>query len=314
MLLGEKAVLSTEQQNAFMRSGTFHIFSISGLHVGVIALALQSLLRLVRVPRRPAVVVGLCCCCGSTCRSPGAELAGRTLVRRDRLSARRAGFSGCREDGSGGARGGRPGHATVRSPAAFQHGLPDVLRRRGRAGGDGRAAGGEMARRLAALCPPAEAQLAPVSPRPQLESGRWLLGLQRGVLVIARFRLSGIVIFHVFFRVPWSRTSSLFPVSSLALIAGFLSLLTGLAGLLSLSVLFNFIAALIILHHGLARAARHRPAGFLLQRPVHPQLDGAGGAGPMTAVMLAGLAGGWARRYGGYWPPALLLPSFWPFP
>ena len=59
MLLGEKAVLSTEQQNAFMRSGTFHIFSISGLHVGVIALALQSLLRLVRVPRRPAVALSL---------------------------------------------------------------------------------------------------------------------------------------------------------------------------------------------------------------------------------------------------------------
>ena len=27
----------------------------------------------------------------------------------------------------------------------------------------------------------------------------------------------------------------------------------------------------------------------------------------MTAVMLAGLAGGWARRYGGYWPPALVF-------
>lgn len=59
MLLGEKAVLSTEQQNAFMRSGVFHIFSISGLHVGVIALAIQSALQLLRIPRRAAVVVGL---------------------------------------------------------------------------------------------------------------------------------------------------------------------------------------------------------------------------------------------------------------
>lgn len=59
MLLGEKAVLSAEQQNAFMRSGTFHIFSISGLHVGVIALAIQSMLALARVPKRAAVVVGL---------------------------------------------------------------------------------------------------------------------------------------------------------------------------------------------------------------------------------------------------------------
>lgn len=59
MLLGEKAVLSAEQQSAFMRSGVFHIFSISGLHVGVIALAIQSALQLLRVPRRPAVIAGL---------------------------------------------------------------------------------------------------------------------------------------------------------------------------------------------------------------------------------------------------------------
>lgn len=59
MLLGEKAVLSAEQQSAFMRSGVFHIFSISGLHVGVIAMAIQSALQLLRVPRRAAIVAGL---------------------------------------------------------------------------------------------------------------------------------------------------------------------------------------------------------------------------------------------------------------
>lgn len=59
MLLGEKAVLSSEQQSAFMRSGVFHIFSISGLHVGVIAMAIQSALQLLRVPRRAAIVGGL---------------------------------------------------------------------------------------------------------------------------------------------------------------------------------------------------------------------------------------------------------------
>lgn len=59
MLLGEKAVLSSEQQGAFMRSGVFHIFSISGLHVGVIALAILSVLALLRVPKRVASVTGL---------------------------------------------------------------------------------------------------------------------------------------------------------------------------------------------------------------------------------------------------------------
>lgn len=59
MLLGEKAVLSADQQHAFMQTGTFHIFSISGLHVGVIATAILALLQLVRLSRRTATLVGL---------------------------------------------------------------------------------------------------------------------------------------------------------------------------------------------------------------------------------------------------------------
>jgi len=59
MLLGERAALSAEQQNAFMRSGTFHIFSISGLHVGVIATAILAVLQLLRLSRRVAHVSGL---------------------------------------------------------------------------------------------------------------------------------------------------------------------------------------------------------------------------------------------------------------
>lgn len=59
MLLGEKARLAPEQESAFMRTGVFHIFSVSGLHVGVIALAILSGLKLLRVPPRAARVIGL---------------------------------------------------------------------------------------------------------------------------------------------------------------------------------------------------------------------------------------------------------------
>lgn len=59
MLLGEKALLSHEQESAFMRSGVFHIFSISGLHVGVIAGAILSGLKLLRMPGRGARLAGL---------------------------------------------------------------------------------------------------------------------------------------------------------------------------------------------------------------------------------------------------------------
>ena len=59
MLLGEKAVLSAEQQEMFTHSGTFHIFVIAGLHIGVIAFALEGVLLLLRVPHRAALVLGL---------------------------------------------------------------------------------------------------------------------------------------------------------------------------------------------------------------------------------------------------------------
>ncbi|QYM78286.1 ComEC/Rec2 family competence protein [Horticoccus luteus] len=51
MMLGEKQELSDEQDALFMQSGTMHLFAISGLHIGVIALSLQLLLGLLRLPR-----------------------------------------------------------------------------------------------------------------------------------------------------------------------------------------------------------------------------------------------------------------------
>lgn len=51
MMLGRKHELSEEQDTLFMASGTMHLFAISGLHIGVIALALHALLSLLRLPR-----------------------------------------------------------------------------------------------------------------------------------------------------------------------------------------------------------------------------------------------------------------------
>jgi competence protein ComEC len=51
MTLGWKTALSGEINEPFMRSGTMHIFAISGLHIALIAGILVSLLRVARVPR-----------------------------------------------------------------------------------------------------------------------------------------------------------------------------------------------------------------------------------------------------------------------
>lgn len=51
MTLGWKAALTGEVAEPFMRSGTMHIFAISGLHIALIAGILVALLRVLQVPR-----------------------------------------------------------------------------------------------------------------------------------------------------------------------------------------------------------------------------------------------------------------------
>ena len=51
LTLGWKTALTGEINEPFMRSGTMHIFAISGLHIALIAAILVALLRVVRVPR-----------------------------------------------------------------------------------------------------------------------------------------------------------------------------------------------------------------------------------------------------------------------
>ncbi|HNT14707.1 MAG TPA: ComEC/Rec2 family competence protein [Verrucomicrobiota bacterium] len=52
MTLGWKTALTGEVSEPFMKSGTMHIFAISGLHIALIAGILVSLLRVARLPRR----------------------------------------------------------------------------------------------------------------------------------------------------------------------------------------------------------------------------------------------------------------------
>lgn len=58
MLLGERHLLTAEAETLFLRSGTMHLFAISGLHIGIIAVAINSALRLVRIPRVTAFAIG----------------------------------------------------------------------------------------------------------------------------------------------------------------------------------------------------------------------------------------------------------------
>ena len=55
MLLGERSFLSDERIRLYRETGTYHLFAVSGLHVGSFALCLFGILALARLPRAFAV-------------------------------------------------------------------------------------------------------------------------------------------------------------------------------------------------------------------------------------------------------------------
>jgi competence protein ComEC len=57
MLFGDRTHLTRALREAFERTGTFHLFVVSGLHVALLAAALFWLLRRLRLPEAPAVLV-----------------------------------------------------------------------------------------------------------------------------------------------------------------------------------------------------------------------------------------------------------------
>src|SRR5690606_30042796 len=58
MLLGHKHELNDEQDSLFTRSGTMHLFAISGLHIAVIAVGLHAILAVLRLPKLLRYFIG----------------------------------------------------------------------------------------------------------------------------------------------------------------------------------------------------------------------------------------------------------------
>lgn len=64
MLFGDRTALTAEQRAGFERTGTFHLFVVSGLHVALLTGALFWLLRRLRLPEYPAVALAILCALG----------------------------------------------------------------------------------------------------------------------------------------------------------------------------------------------------------------------------------------------------------
>lgn len=305
MLLGEKAVLTDEQQNAFMRSGTFHVFSVSGLHVGVIAAAVHAVFSLLRISRRTTVTLTLLMLWLYVQVTGASYPALRAFI----MIAFFLGSRWLRQPGNGLAALVAAALATLLYDPAqlfstgFQMSYAVVL------------ALIVMGAPLAAGWLERWHPFA-LKPRPEwhwihhriTEAGRWAISALAACWVAFLASLpAGIGYFGLFS--PGSLVANLviIPVSSLAIISGFLSLLAGLIGLLAWSHLFNSAAAMLIiatewlLRRGTALPGVYFPAQFRA-----PWLT------PVALTLLCGLlllchAGRWSRRYGGYWPPLVAL-------
>lgn len=59
LMLGEKSELTPDQKQLFLANGTMHLFAISGLHIGVIAICIHQLLTLFRLKRNSRALATL---------------------------------------------------------------------------------------------------------------------------------------------------------------------------------------------------------------------------------------------------------------
>lgn len=305
MLLGEKAALSAEQQSTFMRSGTFHVFSISGLHVGVIATAILSLLQLVRFSRRTATLAGLAILwlyVQVTGASVPAERAFRMIAF---LSVSRV-FR-------------LPGNSLAALAAAALLTLwldPRQLF----------SAGFQLSYTVVTAIvvmavPLAERRRAAWQPWSALPKALWgrrhhaLLWLSRELIdgwtaTWAAFLASipaSIGFFALFSPGALLANLLVIPLSTLALIAGLASLVGGLTGTTGLCLIFNHAAVVLIrsmdwlLQRGMELPGVYFPAQF--QLPVLAPWATV----VVLGVMLAGASLRWPRRWGAPWWPVLVV-------
>jgi competence protein ComEC len=58
MMLGDKALMSREDKTLFRETGMMHLFAVSGLHVGLVALVVEALLALAHLTRTRRILAG----------------------------------------------------------------------------------------------------------------------------------------------------------------------------------------------------------------------------------------------------------------
>lgn len=301
MMLGETGELSEDQKALFMQSGTMHLFAISGLNIGVIALALQAVLLLLRLPvavRLPLSLMLLWLFVDITGASASA-------VRAFLMAAFLQVAQALRQPAN-------PLAALAGSAWAVLLLEPNQLFSAGF-----QMSYGIVAALLLLGLPLGEAWQARWRPFALLPRAAWTgrhrvaavvwqgasSALAIGLATTLVSMVSGVTFFQLLTPGSLIANLMLVPAAMVVTLAGFASLAAGLAGIEALAVLCNHAAALLLLiiEHGVRLGVQvpgaHVPAAFRL-----PWL------GPVTLLVLLGAIGyGYARRWsaapGGWWPP-----------
>ncbi|HYC71636.1 MAG TPA: ComEC/Rec2 family competence protein [Opitutaceae bacterium] len=301
MLLGEKASLSPEQEAAFLRSGTFHIFSVSGLHVAAIASAIQAVLLLLRTPRLLRVAVGLLVLWFYVLVVGANPPAVRAFIMVAFLLAR--GLCGL------------PGNPFAALCAAA---LTTLLLDPRQLFGSGFQLSYLVVGALVLMgAPLAENWLAawrPWADLPETSWNRWQMAWRwcgrkaLGALAVTVVAVVGstpasIAAFGLFTPGALLANLVVVPLASLALVAGFISILGGLLGLPGVSIFFNHAAAVtIIVMDRLAAWSTLLPLAHFPAEYRAPWLAAPSAALPLV-LMLVGAACRWRPAAGGYWLP-----------
>lgn len=288
-----------------MRSGTFHIFSISGLHVGVIAIALSYTLGLLRLPRRWGALAGLGVLWLYVQVTGASAPALRAFIMIAFLISSRS-FR-------------LPGNPLAALAAAA---VVTLLWDPTQLFSTGFQMSYTVVTALVAMGQPlAEKWNAAWKPFALLPTADWkwwhrqvdkrgrmlLLNLAACWTAFLASTPSGIGYFELFSPGSLPANLAIIPLCFVIMCAGFISLVAGLVGLLPVSAACNTIAALLVtamdwlLRHGTTLPASWFTAQY------RAEWLAPGSLVFMTAVFLACAAGRWSPRLGGYWPPVVAL-------
>jgi len=303
MMLSQKHELSRDQEELFMHSGTMHLFAISGLHIGVIALGLQALLALLRLPAWVRFAAGTATLWLFVDITGASASAVRAFVM---VAFLQSAFL-LRRPGNALA-------ALVASAFAVLLAAPLQLFT-----ASFQMSYGIVAALLLLGLPLGESWQAKwrlFAGLPEVSWTWWqraLVFLQRkmlaalglGVATALVAAVTGIAFFHLFTPGAIAANLALIPLASLAIMAGFVSLLCGVCGLLAASVLCNHAAGLVlaVIEWLIDRCVRV-PGAFFPAAFTAPWWSGAA----LAAVLAACLAG-YARRWrrGSVWVPFAVL-------